>query len=133
MRISDAFGEAKPLDVHYPTGAVLHVFYAPATYSVVELERIQQSEKEPRRILRAVRRLVTSWDLTDNDGAPIGLDEPHYNGMPLSDFIDVCKRNGTPLPDDLPVDPLSLLPTNIFTQILRAVNEDQDPGEARKA
>lgn len=133
MRINEAFEDAKPLDVHYPTGAVLHVVYRPAMYSVEEMERIQTAERNPRRVLRAIRRVVVSWDLTDEDGAPISVDEPYYNGMPLSEFIEAATNTRTPLPDDLPNDPLAKIPTNIFTRIIQAVNEDQSPGEARKA
>lgn len=133
MRISEAFEDSKPLDVHYPTGAVLHIYYRPAMYSVEEMERIQTAERNPRRVLAAIRRVVMSWDLTDADGATIPIEEPYHNGMPLSEFVEALVRNGSALPDDLPSDPLAKIPTNIFTQIIRAVNEDQSPGEARKA
>lgn len=141
MRISDAVSDSSPLDVHFPRGAVLHVEYQPSSYSIIELENLQRNAtKDPRRMLHAIRRLVLSWDLTDDDGVPIPLAEPFVEGgggglVPRSEFVRKFREeNGqdAPLPDSVPEDQLASVPTNIFAAIIKAVNADQDPGEVRR-
>lgn len=131
MRISDALGERIPLAVHFPSGDVLNIVYTPMSYTVAELEELQRSERDVARIISSVRRLVLEWDLTDDDGVPIPLQ--HVTGMRV-----VTEDGGTvwePDPDQsgavLPSDPLRHVPTNIFMQIFRAVNDDQTPGGSK--
>ena len=107
MFISDALGEENPLEVKFP-GGVLNIVYRPAEYTVAELEELTKSERDPKRIIDSMLRLLVSWDLqtvVDNE----------------------------PMPVPLEFEPMrTMVPTNIFMKILRAVNEDQSPGESNR-
>lgn len=96
-------GERLPLAVHFPTGGVLNIVYAPSSYTVAELEELQAAERDVSRVVKSIQDLVLEWDLTDDDGTPIPLDS----------------------------ESLRNVPTNIFMHIIKAVNEDQDAGESR--
>lgn len=127
MRISDIQKEELPLAVQFPGGQVLNIVYTPSTYTVAELEEIQRHERDIKRILRSVRRLLVRWDL-ENDQGPIPLQEPLVDGVPLSVFKETAEKTDPRLAD-LPDDPLRHVPTNIFMTIFRTVNEDQSPGK----
>lgn len=104
MRISEALGERLPLAVQFPSsGSVLNVVYTPAAYTVAELEELQKAERDTSRIIKSVQDVVLEWDLTDDDGQPV----------PLT------------------TEALRHVPTSIFMQIIRAVNEDQSVGESK--
>jgi hypothetical protein len=102
MQIADALGEETSLAVSFPKGQ-LNIVYRPMTYTVAELEQLQRSDKDPVQIVNSMLDLLVSWDLTDGDGAPVPID---YESLRQK------------------------VPTAIFLRILRAVNEDQGPGES---
>lgn len=129
MRISEALGGRLPLAVQFPSGAVLNIEYTAASYTVAELEIIQKAEREPVRIIEAVRRVVLSWDLMDDDGNVVPLTPPKREPtMSQGDDGVWVEVPGTDL-DVAADDPLKHIPTPVFTQILRAVNEDQSAGK----
>lgn len=125
MRISDALKGETPLEVHFPSGSVLNITYRPASYTVAELEEIQGEKGNAGRIIEAIRRIVISWDLVDDEGRPVPLDRPTDAMLTVIDG-----ESGTVARSDPPDDQLRHIPTPIFREILRAVNEDQEPGEA---
>ncbi len=113
MRVSDALSPVRELDVQFAED-VLHVSYRPISYSLEELERIQEESVTPgntpaerrdriRRLAALISKLVISWDLTDENDVVV---------------------------DPTDVEALRLLPLNIFTEILAAVRRDQQVGEA---
>jgi hypothetical protein len=107
MFISDALGEEIPLEVAFPKDS-LNVVYRPAEYTVAELEELTKSEKDPKRIVTSMLRLLVSWDLkvmVDNEPMDVPLE---FEAMRTQ------------------------VPTNIFMKILRAVNADQNPGESER-
>jgi hypothetical protein len=125
MRISEALSGESPLAVHFPGGAVLNIVYRPAAYTVAELEEIQAEKNNVGRILDAIRRIVKSWDLTDDAGNAVPLEKPRMATLVVTDM-----ESGEVTRSDPPDDPLRHIPTPIYKEILRAVNDDQDPGEA---
>lgn len=125
MRISDALKGETPLDVHFPSGSVLRITYRPASYTVAELEEIQREKGNAGRIIEAIRRIVLSWDLVDDNGQPVPLERPTAAMVTVVDG-----ESGAVALSDPPDDPLRHVPTPIFLEIIRAVNEDQEPGEA---
>jgi hypothetical protein len=126
MRISEALGERNPLKVHFAGGSVLNIVYAPATYTIAELEELQNAERDINRVVESIRRLVLEWDLQDEDGVPISL-QP----VPKAITRVTDPENGEVTVIEPPEDPLrTKVPTNIFMTIIRAVNEDQNPGES---
>ena len=73
MRLSDAVTSAKPLNVVFDGGAILHITYVPADFTPRELAKMQQ-EKNSEQIVDQMLRMVKSWDLTEDDGyTPIPL------------------------------------------------------------
>lgn len=124
MRISDALGEESPLAIHFPHG-VLNIVYRPAAYTVAELEEIQAEKNNIGRVVEAIRRVVKSWDLTDDDGNPVPLEKPVQAILVVTD-----PESGEVTKSEPPQDPLRHIPTPIFKEILKAVNADQEPGEA---
>lgn len=129
MRISEALGGRIPLAVQFPSGAVLNIEYAPASYTVAELEEIQKAERDPKRIIEAIRRVVLSWDLMDDDGNLVPLTPPKREPtMSQGDDGIWVEVPGTDL-DVAADDPLRHIPTPVYTAILRSVNEDQSAGK----
>jgi len=105
MLISDALGEENPLVVTFP-GGVLNIVYRPAEYTVAELQDLTKADRDPKRIVDSMLRLLVSWDLQ-------------------------MLVNNEPTLVPLEFEPMrTQVPTNIFMKILRAVNEDQNPGES---
>lgn len=105
MRLNEAASAAKPLDVVFDGGAVLHVTYRPADYTPSEAAELteDQVKKDPRRMSAMVVRMVESWDLTDNDDTPIPIAADE-----ISDKVHMT----------------------ILAKIMTAVQKDQMPGEA---
>lgn len=114
MKISQATAKPKPLEVTFGE-AKLNVQYKPLTYTVREMDELQDS-KDVKQIVSTMKRLVVSWDLTDDDEQPVALDYM----LNEDESVNVA-------------DPLLDIPSHIFTGILKAVAEDQKPsGEAGK-
>lgn len=124
MRISEALGGRLPLAVQFPSGAVLNIEYHPASYTVAELEALQKSERDPMRIIEAIRRIVVSWDLTDDEGRLVPVDPPFAGVAKATD-----PESGEVTVSQPMEDPLRHIPTPVFTQIIKAVNEDQTAGK----
>lgn len=112
MRISEALSPARDIEVRFEA-AVLNVTYRPAAYTIEEIERLEESDgdKTPEqrrarleRLLDTVGRVVVSWDLTHDDETMIS---------PLD--RDTLRRT---------------VPTSVFTDIMKAIREDQKVGEA---
>ena len=104
MRLSDAKSDAKPLAVTFDGGAVLNIKYRVPEYTPNQAAELMDSaSKDPRRMADMVVRVVAEWDLTDDDEQPIPV---------AADAIAEHVHMG------------------ILSKIMRAVNEDQMPGEA---
>lgn len=102
MKISQATAEVKTCEAKFGE-ATLHFEYRPLTYTVEEMERMQEGTPRAGAIVDSMLKLLVSWDLTDDDEQPIPLDE----------------------------DALRKVPSHIFTGIMQAVGKDQTPsGEA---
>lgn len=110
MRISEAVAETAEIEV--PFGPhVLHVTYRPLTYTVAQMDEMAKDEKNTRRIIDTIKRLVVQWDLEQDDlvdesgkGVLVPLDHPE---------------------DEYETDPLRDVGTHIFTKILKAVGQHQ--------
>lgn len=86
MRIDQAFGQIKSLDVAFPEDT-LHVTYKPMEFTPAELEVITAAEVEerPRQLVELFLRCVQTWDLTDLDDAPVPLEyEVLHQKVPVS-------------------------------------------------
>lgn len=104
MRLSDATSAAKPLEVKFDGGAVLNITYRVPEYTPNQAAKlVDDASKDPRRMADMAVRVIESWDLTRDDGEPI------------------------PLTVDAVADEVTI---GILSKIMRAVNEDQMPGEA---
>jgi hypothetical protein len=103
MRLSEALGDIKDLDVTFDGGSVLHIQYRPPSWTPREIEAMQNDDKNIRRVVARIQGLVLAWDLTDNSGEPIDLASEEA-------LMDV------PLP--------------VYNKIIVAVREDNSPGEA---
>ncbi len=113
MKISQATAEVKPLTAKFGEG-VLNFEYRPLTYTVEEMERMQEGTPKAGAIIESMMKLLVSWDL-------------EYD--PETDADD----EGEPLTGVVPLepDPLRKIPSHIFTGIMQAVGKDQTPsGEA---
>jgi hypothetical protein len=114
MKLSQATAKERDLPGGVQFGEeALQVTYRPLTYTVREMDAMKDSQ-DTNRIIETVKRLIVRWDLTDNDETPIPIDHPM-----------VEDEDGKLVPAD--DDPLRDIPTHIFSEILRAVNEDQQP------
>jgi hypothetical protein len=103
VRISEALAERKPLSVKFTGGAVLSIEYYPPAWTVAELEE-NQADKNPARIIAMMQKLLASWDLDDDSGEPIDIQN-----------LEAMKH----------------VPTSVFGEISKAIREDQSPpGEA---
>jgi hypothetical protein len=126
VRISEGLGVPTDLKVTFPSGATLNIVYKPTSYTMLDIERLEkESKKSPRRIIDAIRRLVLKWDLTDDGGQPVPLEAPASASTVVVTGDSLKTVQTEPESDD---DPLLAIPTIIFMYILRAVNEDQNPG-----
>lgn len=116
MRISDAVADEREIEVPFGPHK-LQVTYRPLTYTVAEMDAISRDERNPRRIIETIKRLVVKWDLEHDDlvnedgkGVIVPLDHPE---------------------DDYENDPLRHIGTHIYSKIIQAVNADQQAsGEA---
>jgi hypothetical protein len=106
VRLSDAKSAAKPLDIEFEGGAVLHITYRVPEYTPNQLSALMSgAEKNPLRTAEMVVRTVDSWDLTQDDAEE------------------------TPIP--LTVDAIAEHVTiGIITHIVRSIQADQSPGKA---
>jgi hypothetical protein len=105
MRISGALAKARPLRVQFEDD-YLNLTYRPASYTVRQLQEIQDEESkrtDPARVVEMIQKMVVDWDLTEDDGVKVDL----ANTERLKD-----------------------IPTPIFMAILREAREDQSVGEA---
>lgn len=114
MRISEALAPARDIEVRFEA-AVLNVTYRPAAYTIEEIENLEaadgDSTPEQRRVrlerlLDTIGRVVISWDLTDDNEVMIN---PTDRAMLRSS-----------------------VPTPVFTEIMKAIREDQKVGEAER-
>ena len=105
MRVNEAAAAAKPLDVVFDGGAVLHITYRPADYTPNEAAELTEDavKKDPRRMSGMAVRMVESWDLTDNDDNPIPI------------TADAISAN---------------VHLTILAKVMTAIQKDQMPGEA---
>ena len=106
MRLSDAKSSAKPLDIEFEGGAVLHITYRVPEYTPNQLSELMSgAEQDPKRAAAMIVRTVDSWDLTQDDPAETPI----------------------PLTADAIAEHVHL---GIITKIVRAINADQSPGKA---
>ncbi len=105
MKISQATAKPTDLDVPFDGDVVLKVKYRPLTYTVREMESLQEDERNVARIIETIQRLVVEWDLEDDEGNIVGLDD----------------------------ESLRDIPTHIFLQIIREVSNHQSVGAEGKA
>jgi hypothetical protein len=119
MRIDEAISDNKELDVQFPK-AVLRILYRPANYTIAEMEAAE-NDKSPSRLVQMVQDLVIAWDLTRVEEIRVPVEG--------SDEVALVERE---VPIDLK-DPeqIRLYVTNtIISGIVKAIREDQSPGEA---
>lgn len=124
MKMSDALKEVKDLDVDFGAGGVLHIIYRPPSWTPAELEALQE-DKDIRRVVDQIRKLVIQWDLTDDYQNLVPLAEPVQ-----PETVVVTGDHGEVLEQDAvePVrDPLMHVPLSIYMKIIRAINEDGKP------
>lgn len=107
MKLSQAVSKAREIKVSFDS-AELNVTYRPASYTTRELQQLQE-DKDLRRVAQTIQRTLVTWDLEDEDGKPFPLEGE-----------EALER----LVDEVPI--------SVFTEILKAVQEDQTPGEAGK-
>jgi hypothetical protein len=103
MRISEALAEDKPLDVKFGT-AVLHIRYRPPSYTLAQIEEAQADKGNPERLLSMLQSLITEWDLDDNAGERVPIDD-----------AEAIRQN---------------VPLSIYNKIVTAIKDDNAPGEA---
>jgi len=126
MKISDALKEVRDLDVHFAS-EVLHITYRPPSWTPAELEELQ-ADKNIRRIVEQIRKLVVKWDLTDEYQRLVPLELPAVEARHA-----VVRENGDPVDTDPaldaapPHDPLMHVPLSIYMKIITAINSDGRP------
>lgn len=113
MKLSQAIAKARDIVVEFEA-ASLRVTYRPTSFTVRELDRLTEEQanaggKPTRNLLEMVKKTVITWDLTDDYDRLIPLDR---------DLDDQT-------------DPLRDVPSVVFTEIMKKVNEDQQPGGAK--
>lgn len=121
MRISDALKEVKDLKVDFGAGGVLTIIYRPPSWTPAEMDALSK-DKDIKKIVDQVRKLVVQWDLTDDYNALIPLEEPKP--------ITVTSEDGTALENvsaDVPYDPLMHVPISIYMKIIQSINADGKP------
>lgn len=112
MRLSQATSKARPLTVPFE-GGDLSVQYRPASYTVAELDELQANTRDTKRIVESMLRTLVSWDLEYDEGQ---VDD---EGQPLEGVIPLTTKALT-----------QYVPTSVFVEIMRTMQEDQQPGEA---
>lgn len=100
MRISEAIGDKKDLDVKFGT-AVLHIQYTPTNYTIAEMEDAVAHREDPRRLIGLIQTLVKAWDLEDDDGVPIDLADGEairtkVGSIVLTGIVKAVKEDSVP-------------------------------------
>lgn len=126
MKMSDALKEVKDLKVDFGAGGVLNVVYRPPSWTPAEMEALQE-DKDIRRIVDQIRKLVIQWDLTDDYNVLVPLEEPTPDPA-----IVVTSESGQIVEQAEPeqrelYDPLMHVPISIYMKIIQAVNTDGKP------
>lgn len=107
MRLGQALSPTVWLPVTFAGGAVLNIEYKPSSASIEEMERLRaqgdDDSAQVNRVIQFIQEIVVDWDLTEDDGE---------TKVPLT------------------VEALRKVPTNIFTEIVKAVRKHQSAGEA---
>lgn len=108
MRLSQAVSPAEPITVKF-VGAELHIMYRPMTYTPAQIDQMQAEAAEKGAgskgtdsLINSMINMIESWDLTDEDDAPILLER----------------------------GPMRQVPTNVYMAIMSAINKEQQAGEA---
>lgn len=118
MRIDEVLAEVKPLKVEFP-GAILNIEYAPPSFTLDELSK-DKDTTDPDKVVERIQSIIKAWDLTrqvlDSEGAPVRDD----NGQIIETLVDLRD----------PAELKKYVPINIWNTIMRAIKEDNSPGEA---
>jgi hypothetical protein len=124
MKMSDALKEVKDLRVDFGPGGILNVIYRPPSWTPAEMEALA-ADKDIKRIVDQVRKLVIQWDLTDDYNNLIPLELPA-----APEAVVVTDDNGKVIEQEeppAPHDPLMHVPISIYMKIIQAVNSDGKP------
>lgn len=124
MRISDALKEVKDLKVDFGAGGVLNIIYRPPSWTPAEMDELSK-DKDIKKIVDQIRKLVIQWDLTDDYNALIPLEVP--SPLPV---ILVTDEHGEHVEQGEPpaiVDPLMHVPLSIYMKIITSINADGKP------
>jgi hypothetical protein len=123
MRISEALKEVKDLEVHFGP-ATLKLTYRPPSWTPRELDALK-ADKDIRRVVDQIRKLVIQWDLTDEYDRLVPL------ALPVAPAPTVIVSEGgqdlEQEPAEAPIDPLMDVPLSIYMKIITAINEDGRP------
>jgi hypothetical protein len=126
MKMSDALKDIKDLKVDFGVGGTLNVIYRPPSWTPAEMEALQ-ADKDIRRIVDQIRRLVIQWDLTDDYNNLIPLEAPKPDpAIVVTDNSGEIVEQKEPEPRELH-DPLMHVPISIYMKIIQAVNNDGKP------
>lgn len=112
MRIDEALGEIKPLEVKIGRG-VLNVEYRPPAHTIAQMMEAQANKDDPERAITMIQELIHAWDLTRIEKV-------------------VVEPNGDPVEREVPVDPSNrddikyFVPDVIITAIVKAIRADND-------
>jgi hypothetical protein len=84
VKLSNILNQQAPLAITFPTGDKLNLVYRPGQYTPkFESEVRKASEADDKDALSCMLGpLLLSWDLTDDDGAPIACDVDTLHGLP---------------------------------------------------
>lgn len=99
MKMSEATDAPKDLDVPFGA-AVLHVTYKPVDYTPREMEAAQESQ-DIKRVVDMIARTVVKWDLEDEDGNVIPLEQEALMDVRLNIFHGIfaaIAKDGAPDP-----------------------------------
>ena len=112
MRIDEALGDVKPLEVKVGRG-VLNIEYRPPAHTIAQMMEAQADKDNPERAVTMIQELVHAWDLTRIEKV-------------------ILEPNGDPVEREVPVDLTSrdeiknYVPATIITAIVKAVRADND-------
>lgn len=106
MKLSEISAETKPLTVPFESGD-LKVRYRPNSFTANAADEINAAMADPQKqtngMFRMVAAIIAEWDLEDEDGKVVPLDDPAY----LREHV----------------------PMGVFGRIFQTMNSDQNPGE----
>ena len=124
MKMSDALKDIKDLKVDFGAGGILNVIYRPPSWTPAEMEALA-ADKDIKKIVDQVRKLVIQWDLTDdyNNLIPLELPAAAPAVVVTGDNGEVVEQEDPPAP----VDPLMHVPISIYMKIIQAINADGKP------